>query len=165
MKPDVSQRVMRFAAVGLLGLTVQVTVLHILVLELAWPTGWSALMAIEVALLHNLLWHERWTWRGHGRGGRERWRQWATFHAANGSLSLGLTPLVTVLLVGWGCPLVMGHLVAVGLVGVVNFWLADRWVFGGAGHAKPPGVAPACVSRGTIALAVAPPDGRAGETV
>ena len=51
-----------FAAVGVFGFVLQITAIASLL-----SAGWSYLAAtaagVELAVLHNFWWHERWTWR------------------------------------------------------------------------------------------------------
>ncbi|MCY3778468.1 MAG: GtrA family protein [Candidatus Aminicenantes bacterium] len=52
----------RFNAVGLMGVSVQITVL--MFLRGAWNLHYlpATALAVEMAVLHNFWWHERWTW-------------------------------------------------------------------------------------------------------
>ena len=67
-------RFWRFNAVGVLGFAVQLAVLALLVHGGVHYLAATAI-AVEAAILHNFLWHERWTWadrpgRGRARAGR-----------------------------------------------------------------------------------------------
>ena len=52
----------RFNAVGLMGITVQVTLL--VILRRGWDMHYllATALAVEGAVLHNFWWHDRWTW-------------------------------------------------------------------------------------------------------
>ena len=52
----------RFNAVGLMGVMVQITVLTYL--RGVWNLHYlpATALAVEMAVLHNFFWHERWTW-------------------------------------------------------------------------------------------------------
>ena len=52
----------RFNAVGLMGVTLQITVL--LFLRGVWNLHYlpATALAVEMAVLHNFCWHDRWTW-------------------------------------------------------------------------------------------------------
>ena len=124
-------RRLAFAAVGALGLGVQLSVLHLL-------TGWSGLdyragtaLAVEAALLHNFLWHERWTWADRVRPFRGAvGRRLARFHLANGVISLaGNVLLTTVLVTAFALHYLAANLLAVTGCLVLNFLAADRLVF------------------------------------
>jgi len=95
------------------------------------PALLATAIAVEIALLHNFAWHEAWTWRGLPPD--DRWRRLLRFHSANGFVSLAATPLFTWLFVSYfSVPLLMANLAAVGVTGLLNYVLADRWVFRGA---------------------------------
>ncbi len=54
-------RWMAFSAVGLLGIFVHLSLLLLLTrLEVHYLV--STALAVEATVLHNFLWHERWTW-------------------------------------------------------------------------------------------------------
>jgi dolichol-phosphate mannosyltransferase len=74
-------RFVRFNIVGALGLAVQLAVLAGLD-RAGWPLVPATLTAVEVAVLHNFFWHERWTWADR-RPGR-RVDRLLRFHASNG---------------------------------------------------------------------------------
>lgn len=80
-------RFLKFNGVGAMGFLLQ---LGLLALLLHHGTHYLAAtaIAVELTLLHNFAWHERWTWRDrpvHARGRILRlWR----FHATNGLVSL-----------------------------------------------------------------------------
>ena len=132
-----------FNAVGALGATVQLASLWLLH---RWTGGHvllSSLAATELALVHNLLWHRRFTWRdrrgndGVGqrmRFGRVRLQlmrfQLMRFQMSNGTVSLlGNMVLTRVLVVGASLPLLVANGIAILCCAVVNFQLGHRWVF------------------------------------
>jgi putative flippase GtrA len=56
------QRPVKFALVGAFGIVIQLLILEMLTtigLDYFWATG----VAVEAAVLHNFLWHQRFTWR------------------------------------------------------------------------------------------------------
>src|SRR5438093_366466 len=59
-----SRRVSRFITVGALGFAFQVAALAVLTTVAHWPWLPATIVAVELAVVHNFLWHERWTWRG-----------------------------------------------------------------------------------------------------
>ncbi|HZP48551.1 MAG TPA: GtrA family protein [Vicinamibacterales bacterium] len=121
-----------FAAVGACGFVLQIATLQLLLI--ATPSGPLAatFAAVELAVLHNFVWHERWTWRDR-RGGAQTAgvvRRLVRFHVANGVTSIGAAVACVALLtraLGW--PPALANCVAVGLTGLVNFVALDRWVF------------------------------------
>jgi putative flippase GtrA len=136
------RRLAPFIAVGILGFAVQIGALHILTAYACWDWLPATLVSVELAVLHNFLWHERWTWRDRVTlGGTDvraeravaveaRLSQLARFHLANGLISIGGNALTMAWLVGvLGVPAVPANALAVGATSIVNFLIADRWVF------------------------------------
>jgi putative flippase GtrA len=122
-------RFLRFNGVGILGFAVQLAVLGGLV-RLGVHYLAATAVAVEVAVLHNFAWHERWTWRDRpacpGSRARRLWR----FHASNGMISLaGNLVLMRVLVGVLGLPAIAANLLAVVLCSLLNFSASDRFVF------------------------------------
>jgi putative flippase GtrA len=130
-------RFLRFNGVGVIGFVLQLGVLAVL-LRLGVHYLAATALAVELAVLHNFAWHERWTWRDraadpHGPstwlGAGRRNRLWR-FHASNGLISLMGNLVLMRLLVGLlGLPAVPANLLSVLLCSVVNFTASDRFVF------------------------------------
>jgi len=121
-------RWLRFNAVGIAGMAVQLGVLWFCTSALRLPVVLATMLAVEAALLHNFAWHEAWTWRGMPVSGR--WRRLLRFHAANGLVSLTLNPWLTWLVRDQlGVPLLASNVIASGITALINFILADAWVF------------------------------------
>ena len=57
-------------AVGAMGLGVQLLVLRLLATGTTLALQTSMALAVETALLHNFVWHERWTWADRRPGRR-----------------------------------------------------------------------------------------------
>jgi putative flippase GtrA len=116
------KRWLRFNAVGVMGAGVQLAVLALL-LRLHVQYLVATAIAIEVALLHNYVWHCRWTWAGEGGS---LWR----FHLSNGLISLVSNLLLMRLFTGAiGWPPVPSNLAAITITSLFNFLMASRWVF------------------------------------
>jgi dolichol-phosphate mannosyltransferase len=95
-------------------------------------------LAVELAVLHNFAWHERWTWRDRpaGRVGPStglragRLQRFWLFHAANGLVSLAGNLVLMRLLVGlFGMPHLPANLLSVLACALVNYTASDRLVF------------------------------------
>src|SRR5512140_3345440 len=82
------QRWLRFNAVGLGGIIVQLAVLACLTrlagLSYLPATG----CAVEAAVIHNFAWHQRWTWRDRGFSGAALLAPLLRFHLTNGLVSI-----------------------------------------------------------------------------
>jgi putative flippase GtrA len=121
-------RLGRFSLVGLLGAVLQL----VLVWTLNGRLGIGATpVAVELVVLHNFLWHERFTWRDRRATGVRAMamRLWR-FHAANGLVSLiGNTALMYGLVDRLKAPVLPSAAAAIAVCSIVNFLLADRWVY------------------------------------
>lgn len=127
-------RFLRFNAVGVVGFAVQLGVLALLVRAGVHYLAATAI-AVEVAILHNFVWHERWTWRDRRTPGRTWPGRLARFHAVNGGVSLaGNLLLMPVLVRACGLPVLAANATAVLLCALVNFSGADRLVFSHNSH-------------------------------
>jgi putative flippase GtrA len=124
-------RWMKFNFVGGIGIVVQLAALAVfrswLKLDYLLATG----LAVEIAVLHNYLWHERFTWAD-----RPTARPWqslvrlAKFNGSNGAVSLmGNLVLMRVLVGELKFNYVASNLFAIVLCSLVNFMLSDRFVF------------------------------------
>ena len=124
-------RWMKFNAVGGIGIVVQLAALAILRswvrLDYLLATG----LAVEIAVIHNFLWHERFTWadRPATRPVQSLVRL-AKFNASNGAVSIAGNLMLMRLLVGeLKFNYVASNLIAIVLCSLVNFVLGDRFVF------------------------------------
>ena len=122
-------RWLRFNVVGLGGILVQLLILmglqrlgaHYLV---AVP------MAVEGAIAHNFLWHERWTWKDRPSvEPRERMARLFRFHLGNGLVSLVGNLLIVAILSGFGIPPLASAPIAILLCSLINFLLGNNFVF------------------------------------
>ena len=97
-------------------------------------------LAVEAAIVHNFVWHERWTWADRRTASRAaglkktmshaRLARFVRFNGATALVSIGGNVVLMALLVGvWGLPLLVGMALAVAATSVVNFACADRLVF------------------------------------
>ena len=122
-------RWVRFNVVGLAGFVVQIVTLSLLVRCAGLTTSIAVMVAVLVAVSHNFVWHEHFTWPNQPREGRLR--RCLSFHVSTGALSVvtnvGATTLV---MTQTGLPLVAANVVAVALASIVNFLVSDRLVFG-----------------------------------
>ena len=124
-------RWIKFNAVGGLGIVVQLAALAILrswvKLDYLLATG----LAVEIAVIHNFLWHERFTWadRPATRPVQSLVRL-AKFNACNGAVSMvGNLALMRLLVGELKFNYVASNLFAIVLCSLVNFLFSDRFVF------------------------------------
>jgi putative flippase GtrA len=122
---------MKFNAVGGIGIGVQLAALAILrswlKLDYLLATG----LAVEIAVIHNFLWHERYTWADRpARRPVQSLVRLAKFNASNGAVSIVGNLLLMRLLVGeLKLNYVVSNLIAIVVCSAVNFLLGDRFVF------------------------------------
>ena len=133
--PDCKTLVLRwlkFNAVGLLGVGLQLAVLTVLVGGSGMDYLPATALAVESALLHNFWWHERFTWADRTQAAAGGWvRRLICFHAANGAISLGGNLLFMSLLVqGLHLPLLPANLVSIAACSLLNFAASEELVFG-----------------------------------
>ncbi len=121
----------KFNAVGAVGMGLQLGVLAVLNRVLAGRYLLATALAIEVTLLHNFVWHVRYTWRDRGDSARlEMWGRLVRFHLSNGLVSMAGNLALMPLLVEVGrMPVLVANAAAVLGCSVMNFWLGDGWVF------------------------------------
>jgi len=118
----------KFVLVGWLGVAVQLVLLTLLTRQMHLPTLVATPLAVEMTLLHNFVWHARFTWP-HGTVGQAVRRLWL-FHLGNGMVSLAGNLLVMNCLVQrLHAPPVPSALLAITVCALANFALADRWIF------------------------------------
>ena len=130
-------RTARFVWVGAGGFVVQgLTLSTLAAAGLPYPIATA--LAVETAILHNFLWHERWTWadrRSSSEAGLKAcsYGRLARFLRFNGSTALisiaGNVGLMALFVGGFGLPLLPANLLAVLTLSVLNFLSADRLVF------------------------------------
>jgi putative flippase GtrA len=123
------QRWLVFNGVGIIGFAVQICVLAAL-LHLRLHYLVATAIAVEVTILHNFAWHERWTWKDRPAGAARRWERLWRFHALNGAVSLaGNLILMRALVGGLGIAPVPANLAAVLACALLNYAASDRLVF------------------------------------
>jgi putative flippase GtrA len=129
--PSQLRRWFAFYSVGALGFAVQLVTLatlkSLLGLDYLVATG----LAVEVSVLHNFLWHERWTWAD--RTGIEAggvFDRLVRFHAATAIISIVGNMVGTWLLVStFDLHYLVANLLAVLSCSILNFFVSDLMVF------------------------------------
>ena len=123
-------RWMKFNLVGAVGIGVQLASLWILT---TFGLGYllATALAVEAAVLHNFIWHERFTWLdragGHLRASLSRlWR----FNLTTGAVSiLGNLVLMRMLVGAAHLRPIVANLISIAVCSLANFIVSDRWVF------------------------------------
>jgi putative flippase GtrA len=124
-------RWLKFNAVGAMGIVVQLLALALLLRILEFHYLWATVLAVETAVLHNFIWHWRWTWAD--RRSDELSRMAATllrFNFSNGMISLFGTVLCTGILTGiFKLNPLVANVLSLGPCCVINFLVSDRLIF------------------------------------
>ena len=122
----------RFNVVGVLGFALQSVALFVLT-HGAHPVGYLAATAaaVELAILNNFFWHQRWTWKDRPASTRrETLRRLAKFNVTNGAVSIaGNLVLMSILVGRLGLPIAGANVASVAACSICNFFLADRIAF------------------------------------
>jgi putative flippase GtrA len=124
-------RWLKFSAVGWMGVGVQLTTLTLL--KSLTPIHYllATAMAVEMAILHNYLWHERWTWGDRGLAGATgRLGRLVRFNSTTGLVSiLGNVVFMRFFVGELGLHYLIGNLASIASCAVANFLISDRFVF------------------------------------
>jgi dolichol-phosphate mannosyltransferase len=122
----------RFNVVGVLGFALQSAALFVLT-HSAYPVGYlvATAAAVELAVLNNFVWHQRWTWKDRPSASTgETLRRLAKFNLTNGAVSItGNLVLMSILVGRLGLPIAGANLASVAACSICNFFLADRIAF------------------------------------
>lgn len=126
------QRWLKFNLVGGIGIAVQLLILLALKTGLGFNYLVATTLAVEGAVLHNFLWHERFTWPDRSSGDRaaDSWSRFLKFNLTTGALSIAGNLVFMKVLAGFGH---MNYLLANGITiaacSVLNFLVSDGFVF------------------------------------
>jgi len=120
-------RWIKFNLVGGMGIVVQVLILLVLKTGLHLDYLVATALAVEAAVIHNFLWHERFTWVDRAGPGFARF---CKFNLTTGLFSIAGNLVLMKLLVGLGH---MNYLLANGITitacSVFNFLVSHSFVF------------------------------------
>ncbi|MGZ4827047.1 MAG: GtrA family protein [Terriglobales bacterium] len=124
-------RWLKFSFVGAIGIGVQLGALFLFI-RLRLPYLLATALAVACAVLHNFIWHERFTWadRAHGTRPAGILVRLLRFCLANAAISIVGNLLLMWLLVGQaGLPVLPANLISISACYMANFLVSDRWVF------------------------------------
>jgi len=124
------ERPAKFVFVGAIGVLIQLAVLEAMT-ALGLHYLWATAFAVEAAVLHNFMWHQRFTWRDRGGSqSAETGVRLLRFHLSNGAISILGSLLLMRWLVGqFGLSVLLANLLTIAACSVGNFLASDRWVF------------------------------------
>lgn len=124
-------RWLKFNFVGAVGIVVQLVALSILKSGLGLNYLYATVLAVETAVIHNFVWHEKFTWVERCGGGR-----WAVlsrllrFNLSTGLVSiLGNLLLMRILVGHLHMQYLISNIVAIGTCALLNFVVSDHLVF------------------------------------
>ena len=124
-------RWIKFNFVGAIGFGVQMAAFALLYGVLHLNKLWATGLAVETAVLHNFVWHEKFTWRHLPRGGAgDVAARLARFHLGNGLISIvGNVLLVKLFADVLGVNPYAGNVLAIAICAAANFAAAEWYVF------------------------------------
>jgi putative flippase GtrA len=128
-------RWLKFNFVGALGIVIQLACLALLVSGLHLAYLPATAIAVETAVLHNFVWHERFTWKDRtSRVVRSRARDIANrllrFHAGNGAVSiLGNLALMRLLVGTLHMKYLPANAITIAICSLANFAASEWFVF------------------------------------
>jgi putative flippase GtrA len=122
------RRWLKFNTVGAIGIGVQLAALALLKSALHVEILWATAAAVEIAVLHNFIWHERWTWKD--RAGSHVLVRLARFNLTTGAMSIVSNLLCMRLLVAQlHMQYLVANLLAIAVTSIANFLLSELFVF------------------------------------
>ena len=128
---SLARRWIAFGSVGALGFGVQFATLVLL-------TGWmeanyllATAIAVELAILNNFFWHQRWTWSDRGGGGAGRVvARLLRYNAGTALTSIGGNLALMWVFVSWfEIHYAIANVLSVLALSIANFLYCDRLVF------------------------------------
>ena len=120
----------RFNVVGAFGITVQLVTLALLVRGAGANYLAATLLAVEASVLHNYIWHTRWTWADRLDARSSHGRMLLRFHVTSGGVSFLANAVAVPVLVGaLGLDVLVANCATIAVCGLLNFVLSDRYAF------------------------------------
>jgi putative flippase GtrA len=124
-------RWLKFNAVGALGIGVQLGVLLTLKSRFHLSYLFATALAVEAAVIHNFLWHERYTWVDRVQPSwRKSLPRLLRFNLTAGGVSIVGNLALMKLMVDFGhVNYLVANGVAIVLCSLANFLVSEQWVF------------------------------------
>lgn len=121
-------RWLKFNAVGGIGIGVQLLVLSALKTGLRLDYLLATALAVEAAVVHNFLWHERFTWAD--RTTDNGFERFLKFNLTTGLCSIAGNVLFMKLLAGIiALPFLFANVIAIAVCSILNFAMSEQFVF------------------------------------
>jgi putative flippase GtrA len=120
----------RFNVVGAFGIAVQLATLAVLVRGARAHYLAATLLAVEASVLHNYVWHTRWTWADRLPGRPRHGRMLVRFHLTSASISMAANVVfVPILVDALHLDVLLANCATIAVCGILNFVLSDRYAF------------------------------------
>jgi putative flippase GtrA len=127
-EPSLWQRWLKFSAVGATGIAVQLLTLALLLRLSGVHYLLATALAVELSVLHNFVWHSRWTWAD--RNSSSKRAMLLRFNLTNGLLSiLGNLFFMWLFVGGAGMDARVANVLTISICALANFILSDLIVF------------------------------------
>ena len=121
-------RWIKFSAVGATGIFVQTATLALLLRVAGLHYLAATALAVEASVLHNFIWHRRWTWKD--RPQSRAALMLLRFNLTSGAMSLAGNLLFMFILVSEArLNAIVANMITIAICSLVNFALSDRFVF------------------------------------
>jgi len=124
-------RWLKFNLVGALGIAVQLTVL--LGLKSGFHLNYllATALSVETAVVHNFLWHERYTWADRVRPSWQKsLPRLLRFNLAAGGVSIAGNLALMKMMVGLGhMNYLIANAIAIASCSLLNFLVSEEWIF------------------------------------
>jgi len=124
-------RWLRFNLVGGIGIAVQLAVLFLLKSILHFNYLAATALAVEAAVVHNFVWHERYTWADRVQASwRKSLPRLLRFNLTNGAVSIaGNLALMKIMVAVGHMNYLVANGIAIALCSLVNFLVSNEYVF------------------------------------
>jgi putative flippase GtrA len=121
-------RWLKFNTVGGIGIVVQLLVLSALKTRLHLDYLLATALAVEAAVVHNFLWHERFTWAD--RTTNNNFERFLKFNLTTGLCSIAGNVLLMKLLTGLiAFPFLFANGIAIAVCSIFSFAMSAKFVF------------------------------------
>ncbi|MFZ0295442.1 MAG: GtrA family protein [Candidatus Sulfotelmatobacter sp.] len=133
IRANIFLRWWRFNLVGSIGIAVQLVLLFLLKSILHFNYLAATALAVEATVIHNFLWHERYTWADRVQPSwQNSLRRLLRFNLTNGAVSIAGNLGLMKYMDGIGhMNYLVANAIAIALCSLVNFLVSNEYVFDG----------------------------------